>query len=93
MRCHFPLKSQIEGRNHFLHLLRGFMGKFQSEMTDAGSAPLVEVRTGFLRLGAKNGVAASHVGNHRVRAARGILQLDTMLLTRAPAIPIAGSCR
>src|SRR5947208_2087263 len=69
------------------------MGEFQPEVANPRGTPLVDVTTGFLRLGAKNGVAASHVGNHRVGATGGILELDAVSFARAPAIAIAGTRR
>jgi len=47
-----------------LDLVCCLVGEFEAEMPDPRSAPVVEVKTRLLRLGAENGVAAADVGDH-----------------------------
>ena len=48
---------------------------------------------GLLRFRAENGVAAAHVGQHRMRPAFGVFKIDAVLFTGTAAIAIAGSLR
>ena len=83
----------LKSLEHLAHLLARFMHKFQTEMADSGLFPRVQVAAGFLGLRAENSVAATHVGQHGMRPAFGVLELDAMLFARAAAVAIAGTLR
>src|SRR5258706_16203277 len=57
-------------------------------MADARAPPGFEMSASLLRLGAKARVAASDVRHHRMGAAGRILQGDSVLFTRTPAIAV-----
>ena len=52
----------VEGVEDLADLLGGFVDEFEAVVEDAGVSPGVEVRAGFLGLGAEDGVAAAYVG-------------------------------
>jgi hypothetical protein len=80
------------GRNA-LHLLRGFVHKLEAKMANSHLAPRIHVRTGLLRLRAKNRVTTANIGDHRMRAAFSIPQSHSMLLAGPAAIAIRSAAR
>src|SRR5882757_8016525 len=51
------------------------------------------MHTGFLRLGAENGVAASDIGNYRMGAACMITQFDFVFFARTAAVLVTRAGR
>src|SRR5262245_35107994 len=69
------------------------MREFQPETIDPDCAPVLQVLRCFLRLRAKNRVAAADVGHYRMRASRDVAQLDAVRFAWPAAITIARAGR
>ena len=93
LRGLFAGKCIPEGAADARDLLGRLMDELEAEMADAGAPPVVQVHAGFLRLRAKNRVAAAHIGHHGIGASIYVAQRHAMRLARVAAVFVAGACR
>ncbi len=85
------IESLGESGGDGVDFVAGFVGEFQTEMGDAGVQPSTQMTGAVLRFGAKDGVAATHVGQQGMGAALGIAQRNHVRFTGTTAILIAGA--
>ena len=67
-----------------------FMNELHAEVADAGIQPVDQMRGGFLRFRAEDGVAAANVGHDGMGSAVGIAEFHAVMLAGTAAIAIAG---
>src|SRR5262245_47533113 len=83
----------MERKHNTRHLLRRFVRELQTEICNTSVTPICQVQARLLRFGAEHRVAASDVGQHRMRSSGGVLQRHYVLLARPSAITIVGAGR
>jgi hypothetical protein len=65
------------------------MDELQTEVTYTCTSPVVDMQACFLRFRAEDGIAATYIGHHRMRAAANVADGDTVLFAGAAAVFIA----
>ena len=73
------------------NLFRRFMHKLEAEVANSSREPGRQVRTGLLRFGSENRIAAADVSHHGMRSSSGIPQRDLVALAGASAILVASA--
>lgn len=89
----FALEGGLEGAGDAGDVICGFVDELETEVLDAGAEPLIEMGTGFLGFGAKDGVTAADIGHDGVGAALTVAEGDAVLLAGAAAILVGSAFR
>src|SRR5277367_3431911 len=92
-RGHSAVQRRVPSADHVADLLGGFACKFEAEMADAGALPRIQRCAGLLSFGSEDGVAATDVHDHGMRAASRVFQMNLVAFAGTAAIAIAGSGR